>query len=69
VLQQVVAPNVDQERHVRSDGGDVREVLVRSDADIGAAGGADPLERSDDMEIRVLVGNEVVGVEEAGSLG
>src|ERR1043166_8580967 len=37
MLEEIVAPDVDDERDLRPHGGDVGEVLVRSDADVCAA--------------------------------
>ena len=36
VEQQVVSPNIDDKRNRRADRSDVREILVGSDADVGA---------------------------------
>ena len=61
--QQVVAPHVDDVRDRRPDLRDVREVLVRADADVGPAGDAPCDERRDDVEVRGLVRDQIVGVE------
>jgi hypothetical protein len=60
VQQQILTPDIDDERHTRLERHDVGEVLVRADSEVCAARldglgkpGNDPLER-------VLVRNEVV---------
>ena len=63
VEEQVVAPHVDDVDDVGPDCRNVRKVLVRADADIDAAPHATLLQIGDDLEIRALVRNEVVGVE------
>ncbi len=63
VQQQVVAAQIDDERDGRANGGDVREVLIGSDADVGAAARAGGLQRGNDLEVRLLVRDQIVGVE------
>ena len=68
VEQQVVAPDVDDERFGGPDAGDVGEILVGADADIDAARDAGLFERGHDVQVRLLVGNQVVGIELAVGL-
>ena len=60
VLQHVLAPDVDDERHPGLDGGDIGEVLIRPYADVGP-GLVDLLQFRDDVLKRRLVGDQVVG--------
>ena len=48
---------------------DVREVLIRSHADVDAAAHPQPPQSVDHVEIRRLVGDDIVRVEEAAGLG
>ena len=63
VLEEVVAANVDDERNARPDLRHVREVLIGPDADVRAAGDADPPHAAEHVEVRRLVGDQIVGVE------
>ena len=69
VQQQVVAPDVDDEGDVGPDRGDVGEVLVGTDADVRAAADAALLQVRNDVQIRALVRDQVVGVEVSRRLG
>src|SRR5262249_15210813 len=69
VKQQVVAPDVDDERRCGPDPRDVREVLIGADADVHAARDAALLERGRDVQVGALVRDQVVGVELAVWLG
>ena len=61
--QHIVAAYVDDERDGRTKGGDVREVLIGSDADVGAAVGAGSFQCRNDVEVRLFVRYQIVGVE------
>jgi hypothetical protein len=67
--QQIIAANIHDHGHSRTHARDVRKVLVRSHADIYAAGNSAPLQLADHMQIGALVGDEVVGIEIAARLG
>ena len=67
--QQVVAPDVDDEGNVGPDRGDVQKVRFGPDADVRAAFDAALLEVWNDVQIRTLVGDEIVGIEVASRLG
>ena len=54
---------------VGPDGGDVGEVLIRPDADVGAAADAALLQIGNDIQIRTFVRDQVVGVEVSRRLG
>src|SRR5438034_1360495 len=63
MLEDGLAPDVDDEGDVRTNLGDVREILFRPDAEVGSARDAHLAQLADHVEIRCLVGSEVVGTE------
>ena len=67
--QQVVAPDVEDEDDLGPDRGDVGEVLIGPDADVRAPLDAALLQVRNDVQIRALVGDEIVGIEVASRLG
>ena len=69
VLLQIAASDVGNEGDMRLERGDVREVLVGTDAQVHAAGLDDPRERRQDDLQRVFVRDEVVGPEVPAGLG
>jgi hypothetical protein len=69
VQQEIVAPDVDDERDGWPEVRDIREVLIRADADVRAAGEAGRRERGHHMQVRPLVRDQVVRVEVAFRLG
>ena len=68
VQQQVVAPDVHDERDRGTAFGDIREVLIRSDADVGAPLEILGAERGQHLQVRRLVRDQVVGIEVAAAL-
>ena len=66
--EQVVAPDVDDERDRRSECRDIRKILVGSDADVRSAfqRGA---QRGNDVQVRFLIRNQVVGIKIAAGFG
>src|SRR5580765_5163675 len=69
MLQQITAPDIDDERHPWMQGGDVREVLIGPDAEIDAVRQRALLQFGDNLLIRALVRDKVVGAEEPVGLG
>ena len=69
MLEQVLATDVDDECDIRSRGGNVGEVLLRSDADIDAAASAPFDDRGDDVQVGRFIGNEVVPGKMTGRFG
>src|SRR6266508_6015953 len=63
MLDHGLAPDVDDEGDVRTNLGDVREILFGPDPEVGPARDAHLAQLADDVEIRCLVGSEVVGTE------
>jgi hypothetical protein len=68
VVQQVVTPDVGDERDHGRDLRNVGEVLVRPHAHIGAPGHAQPIHGPEHLEVAALVGDQVVRVEIAARL-
>jgi len=69
MLEQVVTPDVDDESDRRAYELDVREILIGADAEVHASVRPDLPELARDLEIRALVGDDVVGIEVAARLG
>ncbi|MDO8542185.1 MAG: hypothetical protein Q7S40_17235 [Opitutaceae bacterium] len=69
VQQQIVAPQIDDVGNGRLDLRDVRVVLIRADADVGAAVDVRLGERRHHVQIRLLVRNEIIPAEVAARLG
>jgi hypothetical protein len=68
VLEQVVAPDVDDEGDRRTYELDVREVLIGADPEVYASVRADLAQLACDLEVGLLVGDDVVGIEIAAGL-
>ena len=66
MLKQVLAADVDDKGDFRPRGGNVGEVLFRTDADIDAAGSAQLDYRRNNVQVGGLIRNEVVAREVAG---
>ena len=69
MLDQVVPADVDDESDTRPHRGDIREVLVGTDAEVRTALHAQPPQCAERQEVRILVRDEVVGIEEPAALG
>jgi hypothetical protein len=69
MLEEIVAPDVDDEGDRRPYELDVREILIRADADVHASVRADLPQLARDLEVGLLVGDDVVGIEVPSRLG
>jgi len=69
VQQHVLPTDIDDERDARLDRGDVGEVLIRSDAEVGARRHQGLLQHRDDVLELHLVRDEIVGTEETVRFG
>jgi len=69
VQQQVVAADINNDSDVGTNRGNVGEVLVRPDADVGATGDTGTFERREHVQVGAFVRDQVVGVEVAAGLG
>ena len=65
---QIAAPNVDDERHVGFERGDICEILIRRDAEVDAASRKRPQLGNDVLE-KSLVADDVVRLKVAVRLG
>src|SRR5437867_10604987 len=63
VLDDRLTTDIDKERDTRANLGNVSEVLLGPDPEVGPPGGMHLTQHADHMEIRGLVGGEVIGME------
>ncbi len=67
--EEIVPPDVHDERDLRANLGNVGEALLRSDADVRAARDPAGPEGAHGVKVRGLVRDQVVAREEPGALG